>query len=213
MIQTDAARLRADYLHSLDAAMRDLPHGVAAEIRSGIAEELEGLDAAATAARIAQLGEPAEIVRGAAQELGEPRPGAQEASMPRRVTGTRGYAIAAALALSFGGIVVPFVGWIVGSVLVSFSTLWRTWEKVVSIVVPLAIVALAALASFAAFAVPAGATSVEVSGGDVAVGGEANPLLPSGYDILWSGFGLVGFLLLPASGLWLLWRLRGRAER
>jgi len=65
---TDAAGLREDFLGRLDAAMGSVPHGVANEIRAGIAEELDGLDAEATAARIAQLGDPVQIAREARDE-------------------------------------------------------------------------------------------------------------------------------------------------
>lgn len=58
MTEKTAAELRDDYLARLDEAMRGLPHGVASDIRGGIAEELDGLDAEATAERIDRLGTP-----------------------------------------------------------------------------------------------------------------------------------------------------------
>ena len=71
MTENTPEALRADYLARLDEAMRDLPHGVAADIRGGITEELEGLGAEATAQRIAQLGDPEEIAREAQREVPE----------------------------------------------------------------------------------------------------------------------------------------------
>lgn len=213
MTVTDADRLREEYLARLDEAMSPLPHGVVAEIRAGIAEELDGLDAAATADRIARLGDPVDIAREAQDEVpASPvvvvaSPAAAPVAPRPQATGTRGFAIAAALTLGFGGFVVPFAGWIVGAVLVCFSTLWRTWEKVVAILIPLvtAGISLVVLSSFAFVSTVSESTGTGVEA--------ANPLMPAWYDILWIGVLIAGILLVPASGLWLLWRLRGRTER
>lgn len=214
MTQTDAQTLRDDYLARLDEAMRDLPHGVASDIRGGIVEELEGLDAEATAARIARLGDPTSIAREAQDEVPEsttivvaPPVSAPAAPRPASTT-TRGFAITAALALSFGGFVIPVLGWFVGAVLVSLSSLWKTWEKVVAIVVPFVFGALSLLLlqvmSFAEFA----ASGSSSGSGPAPEGVADNPLVPS--LSIWHLLLLLGFLLIPASGLWLLWRLRGR---
>lgn len=204
---------RTDYLAHLDAALRDLPHGIAAEIRSGVAEELAGLDGDALAARIAELGDPAAIAREAMDAGGYfptvPVIAPQVAAPPRPATRTKGFAIAAALVLSFGGFVVPFLGWIAGVVMVCLSTLWRRWEKVVAIVVPLAAGVFAA-----AWTIPVFSFTTEGPFEDSGSGlppEAANPLLPGVYDVIWSVPVLLAFLLIPASGLWLLWRLRGRA--
>lgn len=205
---TDADRLRGDYLSRLDDAMRYLPHGVASEIRGGVVEELQGLDAAATAARIAQFGDPEAVAREAQDETL-----AQSVTAPARkapATNTRGFAITAALMLSFGGIVLPFAGWVVGAVLVCFSALWRTWEKVVAVVVPFVALVVVAGAGLLAFQpAPGGAESASTGSGEFSAPVH-NPLLPATYDLVWSGLIVVGILLIPASGLWLLWRLRGR---
>ncbi|HWV49185.1 MAG TPA: hypothetical protein VN035_06975 [Microbacterium sp.] len=212
MIDTDADRLRGDFLARLDDAMRLLPHGVASEIREGIAEELEGLDAEATAARIALLGDPHQIAREAQDEVPSPpavvvaTPIADAGTIKPASTGTRGFAIAAALTLSFGGIVLPFAGWIVGVVLVCFSSLWRVWEKALAIVVPFVTASLSILVWSSITMI-----STQDFGGEVS--SAPNPLVPAWYDVMWSGALLIGILLIPASGLWLLWRLRGRAGR
>jgi hypothetical protein len=39
----------------------------------------------------------------------------------------------------------------------------------------------------------------------------ANPLIPTSYDLFWMTGLLAGVVLIPASGVWLLWRARGRA--
>lgn len=207
MTESDADRLRRDFLSQLDAAMTDLPHGVATEIHDGVDEELNGLDAGAIAARIAQLGDPGTIAREAQAEvpsgapvivsLAEPSPREKE-KVP--LVDTRGYAITSALVFAFGGFVIPVVGWFVGAVLVSSSTLWRHWEKVVAIVLPFVVAALIAVVMWIGSLL----SSAGESGGQ-----ERNPLVPSGLGLWHSGV-LLAFFLIPIIGGWLLWRLRRR---
>lgn len=206
----------SDYLARLDVALRDVPHGVAAEIRTGIAEELSSLDPDAAERRIAQLGDPAVIAREAMDAGGyvssarvapptPPRPVGVPMSVP--VTRTRGFGIAAALALSFGGFVVPFVGWVVGAVMVMMSGMWRTWEKVVAICTPLVLFGIVMVAGLPAYAGP---VEVHESSGMGDASEAANPLLPALYDVSFSTIIVVVAVVVPASGLWLLWRMRGR---
>ncbi|WP_344819220.1 HAAS signaling domain-containing protein [Microbacterium soli] len=206
----------SDYLARLDVALRDVPHGVAAEIRAGIAEELSSLDAEAAEARIAQLGDPGVIAREAmdagayAASMAPPPAASAPPSSAGRgpASRTRGFAIVAALVLSFGGYIVPLVGWFVGVALVLMSTMWRAWEKTVAILAPVVFFAILLL-----FSLPA---SVTVSSGEVhEVSGDgaaevATPLIPTAYDFSWSSLVLLLVLVIPASGLWLLWRMRGR---
>ncbi|WP_460802061.1 DUF1700 domain-containing protein [Microbacterium sp. GXF6406] len=211
MTATDANRLRDEYLGRLDAAMGQVPHGIAAEVRAGIEEELAGLDAATVVDRIAQLGDPAAIARAVRDETAPPVRATADAPTPKPVaTSTRGFAIGAALTLAFGGFLIPIAGWIVGAVLVGLSSLWRGWEKTVAIVVHFLVIAVVVLGGLPAWAV---STSSEVEA--VEVGGDAiasNPLMPTAYDIAWTSIVLLVVLAVPASGLWLLWRLRGRAR-
>lgn len=208
MNDIDATRLRDDYLARLDEAMRGLPHGVAGEIRQGIVEELEGLDADATAERIERLGDPVGIAREAQDEVPVP-PVALAASVtaaaaPRPpATSTRGSAIAAALTLGFGGIVVPVLGWVVGVVLVCLSPLWKAWEKAVAILVPLVFVTLSAVITASMSFASGEATGGSMSGTGVPPV-EPNPLLPAWYDLFWLSGLALAVLLVPASGLWLL---------
>lgn len=217
MTRTAANSMRDDYLARLDEAMRGLPHGVAADIRGGIAEELEGLDPAATTERIVRLGDPEAIAKEAHQA--QSADGVTPASaipVPRiAATSTRGFAIAAALTLSFGGFVVPIVGWFVGAVLVSLSSLWKTGEKVVAIVVPFVLCALSGIL-VSAMGFSSWTSTGDSSSGDTGSGGAlegVNPLVPAWYDLIWYGAMILGVVLIPLSGLWLLWRLRGRAGR
>lgn len=212
MTQPEAARLREDFLARLDEAMHAVPHGVARDIRRGILEELDGLDADATAQRIAQLGDPELIAR-------EAQAGPAEAVVvtvaPREpVTKSRGFAIAAALTLGFGGIVVPVVGGMIGAVLVFLSPLWRTGEKVVAVLAPLVVAGISILIISLLSGFESGGSAGSGSGPTVAFNASeaANPLVPTGYD-LWHSALVFAFVLVPASGLWLLWRLRGRSAR
>lgn len=216
MTEKTAAELRDDYLSRLDEAMRGLPHGVASDIRGGIAEELDGLDAAATAERIDRLGDPRGIAREAEDEVPTAPPlvlpaPAPAPSAPRTpTTATRGFAIAAALTLSFGGIVVPVVGWFVGAVLVSLSPLWRTWEKAIAILVPFVATGLSFLIASTMSGFSTGSASGSSTDGDV-MSEVVNPLVPAFGE--WHLLLLLGGLLVPISGLWLLWRMRGRGTR
>lgn len=196
----------SDYLARLDRALRDVPHGIAAEIRSGIAEELSSLDPHAAEQRIRQLGDPAVIAREAMDAAGDAPPVPQvivtsAAPVAVSTTSTRGFAIVAALALGFGGYLVPFVGWVVGAVLVVMSSMWRRWEKVVAIAAPVVFFAVSQL-----FAMVAWAASDGLSTDRDAV----NPLAPNLFSGPHMFIILVVVLLIPASGLWLLWRMRGR---
>lgn len=212
MTQIIADGMRDEYLARLDDAMRALPHGVAGEIRSGIAEELSGLDVDELSARIAALGDPDVIAREAqAQSEDAPAAVVPEPAKPP-VTSGRTFAIVAAITLSVGGFMVPIIGWIVGAVLVCLSPLWKTWEKVVAIVVPFVTLVISAVIGGTFWGV-AGFESSSSSGSGDAVTTVNNPLVPAVYDVMWSGALVAGALLVPLSGLWLLWRLRGRAVR
>ncbi|WP_298865891.1 hypothetical protein [uncultured Microbacterium sp.] len=189
----------SEYLARLDDALRSVPYGVAAEIRAGIAEELQSLDANGAAERIAQLGDPAVIAREAmaadeyaARRIPAPAPAPAAAASPASVpvSHSRGFAIAAALALSLGAFVLPVVGWFVGVGLVVKSSLWHTWEKAVAILAPLGVLLLAMVGSIPAW--------IWVD----------NVLQPT--SAVHSFIVVVIVVVIPASGLWLLWRMRGR---
>ncbi|MDQ0642556.1 HAAS signaling domain-containing protein [Microbacterium murale] len=199
MTESDAASQRADFLERLDVALRHVPHGLATEIRSGIAEELEGLDAATVSERIRQLGDPDLIAREAQSEIRRPGVIAAERKVP--LSHRRGYAIAAALVFAFGGFVVPVVGWIVGAVMVADGKLWRRWEKIVAIVLPFAVGILITVVSWI----------VALISSRESEGQEHNPLVPSPGGLgLWHAGILLALILIPAIGGWLLWRLRRR---
>lgn len=215
MTQAEAARLREDFLARLDAAMRVVPYGVANDIRRGILEELEGLDADATAERIALLGDPALIAREAQADGSAgaaPAPIVVAVAPREPFAKSRGFAIAAALTLGFGGIIVPVVGWVVGVVLVFLSPLWRRGEKIVAVVAPFVVAGISILiiSLLSGFESGSAGGSSSGSSGTFVAPEAVNPLVPTGYD-LWHSALVLAFVILPASGLWLLWRLRGRS--
>lgn len=211
----------ADYLARLEVALRDVPHGIAAEIRAGVAEELRSLEPDAAEARIAQLGDPTVIAREALDAGGYAPPAAPAAARPDTVASpgsvpvarSRGFAIAAALTLSFGGYLVPVVGWFVGVALVLMSSMWRTWEKLVAILVPVVLFGGLMLFSFAAFTTT-GAVEVHEASGTGTPPEVENPLVP---DLLLAGPHFLIIIavagVIPLSGLWLLWRMRGRTPQ
>lgn len=192
MSQSSQPQAVRSYLSELESALAGVPEDVARDILDGVAEELAGLDSAAAATRIEELGDPAFIAAEARAESARPSAGEASAGAPAgdpQSSSGRGSVVAISLAVAFGGVVVPVVGWIVGLVFMWFSKRWRTWEKwVATIAVP-------------GVALVVGAIGAAISGS------------------LFSGFGMSGFagwhllILLGVlgagnvvAGLWLLWR-------
>lgn len=218
--------LRSRYLTELDEAIGSLPHRLAVELRAGVAEELSELTSEQLLQRITELGSPAEVARaalaadreaaaapnqsgkaegftvGGSPHLPPAGPAATGAgpSTPRPLSEGRGYAVVALVALGIGGIVLPAIGWIIGCVLVSTSSLWRTREKLVAILTP-------PVAAIVALALGWALNGIFGGGTESATG---SPLLPAAYDVVWSAVLFTGFVAAPLSALWLLLRLRGR---
>lgn len=175
------------YLRGLDAALANVPTDVANEIRSGVTEELISLSPEEAHERIAQLGDARFIAAeaGAGSEF-------PSAAKPRFIVGSRFYAIAAAIVLVVGAFILPLVGWALGYVLVGLSPVWRRWEKVVAVGVPLGITLLVG-GFFAAVGYPA---ATAAAGNPVAV------LLP----IVLSNAAIVLAISNAILGVWLLAR-------
>ncbi|HEU4849215.1 MAG TPA: hypothetical protein VFS93_02260 [Terrimesophilobacter sp.] len=196
MSQRTQPQVVRSYLGELTVALAGVPAEVAREIIDGVAEELAGLDAAAAASRIEELGDPVFIAAEARAESGPSteevvRGGAPQAGDPRW------YTVLASLLVSFGGIVVPLLGWVFGIAMVWMSKTWSTWEKWVgTLVAPLAAVATVLIPRWVGASLgPATAT------GD----GVHNVVLPLLVGTWWSGIVLL-MLLNVVVGLWLLWR-------
>lgn len=212
---TTAAALRADYLDRLDVALGELPHGLAGDLRAGIAEELSGLDGTELAARIGALGAPQDVARAALEAHRiTPLPEATaELAEVRPLAATRGYAIGAAVTLGLGGIVIPGIGWIVGCVLVATSALWSAREKLWGILFMPAALAISWAIYLIAAAIQRGGSSAPQDAGSPLAGGAglaANPLLPAAYDAVWASAAFALLVLAPLAALWLVLRLRGR---
>ena len=168
------------YLDRLRAELVGVAPEVSREIIAGIREELAGLDAQAAAARIDELGDPAFV---AAEARAASAPSSTAASSGR------GYIIVTGLLIAIGGIILPFLGWVVGLGLMWASKSWLRWEKLVATLTPPVVVALTALLSFA---IPV-------------VDPDPNPLVPAHLDVL--TISTVAFVLVPlASGIWLIVR-------
>ncbi|WP_040167173.1 DUF1700 domain-containing protein [Microbacterium gorillae] len=190
------------YLEQLDIELRGLPPETAAEIRRGVAEELDGLDPDAAHERMITLGDPAFIAASARGELSD----SADATPGRAPEGvaSMGFAATAVIVMSLGGFVVPVLGWIVGVALVWASPRWRRAEKIVATAVPLG----AGLLLKTIVPLLAGLFGTSTRYADDAA---RNPLLPTSYDVLWTAF-LIGWIGLPiaaaAVGVYLVSRLR-----
>jgi len=207
MTEAEAQSLRDDYLGRLDVAIADLPWRIANELRSGIEEELDGLDVAELQSRIVQLGDPVRIAAAAKEETGSAPPAPVVVVAPAPVppakpamVDTKWFAIVGALVLGIGSFLFPIGGWVIGVALVTSSRFWRRGEKAVAILLPFAgwgLLYAAALVSKLIW--------VEAP----ADGGASNPLLPTAYDLAHSSL-IAAIFFVPVGAAWLLWRLRGR---
>jgi hypothetical protein len=192
MITMESDQLVDEYLRRLEAAAAHWQQSRRAELVAEIREHIdaalrqeEGFGEAAVRNVLERLGEPEEIVEAA-------EPPAAEAPGGRRAGALE---IIALLAL-----LVPFIGWLVGIVLVFVSEAWARRDKVIGI----ALLLLVLLVPFV------GVTFVSAdSGMEEAVPGDARPV-----GVKEDGGGSdVGFLLLAMlaglpSALYLGWRLR-----
>lgn len=136
MAETATPRGVNDYLAQLDIALADVADETARDIRSGVLEELTGLDAATAAVRIQQLGDPFFIAAQAREAGGDdttrvvnqPAPG-ELRPMESRPMESRGLIVLTAILVAIGGVIVPILGWIIGIVLVWVSKAWTRGEK------------------------------------------------------------------------------------
>jgi uncharacterized membrane protein len=113
-----------EYMHDLEAELRDLPRSRRQELLGEIHEHIDSALADSPALEEAEvrnvldrLGDPADIAEEARQRFGVPkaRSGALE--------------IAALILLVIGGIILPVVGWFIGVILLWSSRVWTTGEK------------------------------------------------------------------------------------
>jgi hypothetical protein len=191
------------YLDRLANELRGVREPLGGDIWSGIAEELDGLPDSDARSRIAELGDPSFIAREARNAvdvgtIGDTTSAGYTTVAAQRppLSESRGLAVLGAIALGVGGFAVPFVGWVVGVVLVWMSSLWRTREKVIATVGPVVTLILAAVVS-------------HTINGWAAVSETENPLVPVIGDIAMSS--VIGALLLNLIAMvWLLVKLGRR---
>ena len=141
MTKTSTPQVVRRYLGELNRTLAGVPDDVRQGIVVGVAEELEGLDAAAAASRIESLGDPAFIAaeaRAEARAGAAPNPSAAKLA-PSRASEQRWYVVVTALLLEFGGLLVPLAGWVAGIMLLWASPLWTRGEKLVATIVPPAV--------------------------------------------------------------------------
>lgn len=178
-----------NYLAQLELALSGIPSDLAADIRSGIEEELIGLDPMTASQRIEELGDPAFIAaeaRDAAAPVSTSSTFGDAVRVP--LSESSGFVITAALFVAVGGFVIPLAGWVVGIVMVWMSRTWRIWEKWVATLLPPLIILFSVLW-----------TALRATDDSMLFG-----VFP-----VWQAL----VLLVPTTvivGIWLLWRARRR---
>jgi hypothetical protein len=131
-MRSKADRLVTDYVRRLNAELRDQPRPRRRELVQEISEHIDEArvdvaldDEAAIRTILDRLGDPAEIAA-EARERSAPngrRPGALE--------------VGALILLPIGGIIIPFLGWVVGVILLWASDAWNRRDKLIgTLVVP-----------------------------------------------------------------------------
>jgi hypothetical protein len=200
MARTTTPQVVRSYFTQLETALVELPTDVREEILAGIREELDGLDASAAAARIEALGDPEFIAAEARSEAAGPAAGSPLVELVEaRDPEPRWLPVLAALLVAFGGIVIPFVGWIVGIAMVWMSKTWRIRDKWIATLTPFIGVA----AFILLFALTSAASQLNVP----STSEFGNPLIPGMFSAVWSS----AFLVIPVNavvGIWLLWRAK-----
>jgi hypothetical protein len=113
-----------EYLHDLEAELRDLPRSRRQELLGEIHEHIDSAlaeapthDEAEVRNVLDRLGDPSDIAEEARQRFGVPKvkSGALE--------------IGALILLPIGGIILPVAGWFIGVILLWSSRVWTTREK------------------------------------------------------------------------------------
>jgi len=182
-----------DYLRELDAALADVPREVRTEIVAGIREELEGLSETDARARMSELGDPLFIAAAAREDI-----------PPRE---SRVLPTVAAIVVMVGGVVIPFVGWVIGIILMWMSRAFSTRIKVLVTLLP----ALAtAVVTFGIVGLVKFNESREVDAGGFqgpSIDEFVNPLVPSYMDYLQAGI-VAAPVVAFATGIFLLVKAR-----
>lgn len=199
MTKATTPRVVQGYLAELERALNGVSAEVRGEIVAGVAEQLNGVDAAEAAVRIEALGDPEFIAAEARAEAGAGADGGVGSQLVVMSAGeARWVTVLAALMVAFGGIVVPVAGWLLGLSMVWLSKSWSLLDKLIATLVPLIVVGVVFLGSV----MGGGGSSEEFPASET-----NNPLLPTVYDLSWSSVVLVA-LVNVVIGVWLLWRAK-----
>ena len=186
--EVDALILR--YLQDLEAELHDLPANRRQELLEEVGEHIAaaraGLDPeteAGVRTMLERLGDPADIAAEARERFGVQPPPPRPATPWLEVI---------ALVL----LVIPFVGWVVGVVLVWLSRLWTTRDKLIGTIGGLS------------WVVAGLGTVMTSAGGSRAVG--SAPLGPPETDLLALFLVVIPFVLPIVAAIYLGFRLRRR---
>ncbi|MFZ4894395.1 HAAS signaling domain-containing protein [Plantibacter sp. Mn2098] len=116
------------YLTELNDALADASPAVRSEIVADITDELDGLDDAAAAARVAELGDPRAIAADAAAATAAvaPESVSPDSAIPVQPVPSKAYLTITGLLLTAGWYVVPVLGWVAGIVMVAIGTSWTS---------------------------------------------------------------------------------------
>ena len=185
---TDALILR--YLQDLEAQLQDLPANRRQELLDEVAEHIASARAglepeteAGVRTVLERLGDPAEIAAEACERFGVPP--------PDHLVPTPWLEVIAIVLL-----VIPFLGWALGVLLVWLSRIWTTRDKLVGTVGGLSWVL-------------AGLGTISISAGSRPAGSPA-PLGPSETNLLEVALFVLPFVLPVVAAVYLGFRLRAR---
>jgi hypothetical protein len=181
---TPADTLVDNYLRDLKAELRDLPAARQREILTEVGEHITEARAAqdtqseaAIRTLLERLGDPADIAAEARERFGVQAEPAKPATPWLEV-------------ITLVALVVPFLGWVVGAVLVWLSRRWTTRDKLIGTI---------------------GGLSWVVAGLGTAIE-PARSIGPSESAIVVLGLIIAGFVLPYATAIYLAIRLRGRSN-
>ncbi|HXH35912.1 MAG TPA: hypothetical protein VNJ54_16150 [Plantibacter sp.] len=142
--------------------------------------------------------------RSTTTDVGEPMTGPDDDAQPQQpaddrpfadqILERRGFAVTAALFVMLGGIVVPFVGWVAGMVMLWRSRAWTNRQKWTATLAPIAATAVV----FIVLAL----LSSNWSTTDAGLGG--SPVIPVVFDLGWTTTILL-MVSYVIAGAWLLW--------
>ncbi|ANJ28385.1 hypothetical protein ATC03_18455 [Agromyces aureus] len=138
--------------------------------------------------RIEELGDPVFIAAEAREQAATDEP-------VYSALGSRAYMIVTVFAIALGGVLLPFVGWVGGIVLMWFSPAWRRWEKWIATLAPLMLGFITAVTIWLLASAGTGTSPNELLGA---------PVIPAPM-LMWNALVVIGVANVGI-GVWLLIR-------